>query len=164
MADERQPSIPLPGDGARAATRTGATSEARERASMGAVIGALVVGLVLGVIGIKLLDGIGGDEDPFAGAIDSDRYQAVILSNDKVYFGRIDDVSDSFFELEDAFFLRETRESADAEPVRSLLPINAELHAPENKMLIRKDEVVLVENLADDSPLLTEIKRQTGDD
>jgi hypothetical protein len=29
-------------------------------------------------------------------------------------------------------------------------------------MLIRKAEVVLVENLAKDSPILTEIKRQKG--
>jgi hypothetical protein len=132
---------------------------------MGLAIVALVLGVVLGVVAMLALgtnDGV--DDNPFAGRIDEDRYQAVILSNDKVYFGRIGDVSDTFFELEDAFFLRETRENAEAEPVRALLPINSELHAPENRMLIRKDEVVLVENLAEDSPLMTEIKRQKGED
>lgn len=105
--------------------------------------------------------GSGGD-DVFAGAVDKSRYQAVILSNDKVYFGKISAKSAEFYELTDAFFLRETREGDDAEPVRSLLPVNREIHAPDNTMLIRRDEVVLIENLAKDSPLLKEISRQKG--
>ena len=159
MADERQPAVPLPAGSGKSAARDG-----RSSANLGALIGALVLGLVLGAFGMALLSGDDDESDPFAGAIDEDRYQAVILSNDKVYFGRLTDASDTFFELEEAFFLRETRESEDAEPVRSLLPINRELHAPENSMLISKDDVVLVENLAEDSPLLTEIKRQQGDE
>jgi hypothetical protein len=133
--------------------------------NLGAVLAALVLGLLLGAFAMSLLssDDEGGG-DTFAGVIDADRYQAVILSNDKVYFGRIEDVSDDFFQLDNAFFLRETRASEDAEPDRSLLPVNREIHAPDNTMLIRKDEVVLVENLAEDSPILTEINRQLGDE
>ncbi|HVM08154.1 MAG TPA: hypothetical protein VM345_06820 [Acidimicrobiales bacterium] len=168
--DQRQPSVPLPGNergsrsdkgddrGDRGGRERGAANAAT-RAGRGAVVGALLIGLVLGALGYWLAMSI-SSEDPFAGRIDANRYQAVILSNDKVYFGRITDVSDTFFELDDAFFLRETRESEDAEPVRALLPVNRELHAPENRMLIRKDEVVLVENLASDSPVLEEIRRQ----
>ena len=128
-------------------------------------IAALVLGLLLGAFGMKLVDNAGDDADSgnvLAGNIDGARYQAVILTNDKVYFGRLTEVNDTFFRLDDAFFLRETRESAEAEPVRALLPINRELHAPENSILIRQDEVVLVENLDEKSPLLAEIERQTG--
>lgn len=134
--------------------------------SLAPVLAALLAGLLVGglataaFLGSQDDDGSGGDE--FAGAIDESRYQAVILSNDKVYFGQIESISDDFFRLESAFFLRETREDAEAEPVRALLPVNREIHAPDNTMLIRKDEVVLVENLAKDSPILTEIKRQKG--
>ena len=181
MANEqREPSIPLPGGdrdrGAKASTaerereREGVARTSREpvreparparpRAGLGSIIAALVVGLILGALALKAFDSLSGG-DPFAGKIDDKRFQAVILSNDKVYFGRISDASDTFFELDDAFFLRETQDSEDAEPVRALLPVNRELHAPENRMLIRKDEVVLVENLASDSPVLKEIKRQ----
>jgi hypothetical protein len=95
------------------------------------------------------------------GTIDRSSYQAVILTNDKVYFGRLSSANDAFFRLDDAFFLTESRVDSGAEPVRSLQPVNRELHAPEDRMLIRKDEVVLVENLAKDSPVLAEIKRQT---
>jgi hypothetical protein len=133
---------------------------------IGAIVAALLLGLLLGGLGATLLanqdDGDDGG-DAFAGLVDARRYQAVILSNDKVYFGQLSSVNDQFYELDKAFFLRETRESADAEPVRALLPVNREIHAPDNTMLIRKDEVVLIENLADDSPILTEIERQLGD-
>jgi hypothetical protein len=150
--------------GAGAATGAGAAGSGGRGLAL--AIAALVLGLVLGAFGATLLgqsDDDGGG-DPFAGVIDGDRFQAVILSNDKVYFGQISDASDDFFELDRAFFLRETRESADAEPVRALLPVNREIHAPDNTMLIRKDEVVLVENLAADSPILEEIERQLGEE
>ena len=130
-------------------------------------IAALVLGLVLGAFGMQLIDNGGDDSDSggnaLVGNVDEARFQAVILTNDKVYFGRLSEVNDTFFRLDDAFFLRETRESPEAEPVRALLPINRELHAPENSILIRQDEVVLVENLDEESPLLEEIERQTGE-
>lgn len=131
--------------------------------ALGVALSALLVGLLVGAGGVALLMRESGSGDPFAGQIDRVGYQAVILSNDKVYFGRISAVSDEFYELDEAFFLRETRESPDAEPVRALLPINREIHAPENRILLRRAEVVLVENLEADSPILKEIKRQVGD-
>lgn len=140
------------------------TAERAPKASkpVGAIIAALLAGLILGALAAPLLKGerdAGGD--PFAGVIDSGRYQAVILSNDKVYFGKISDASDEFYELDSAFFLREVQVEG-GEPDRALLPVNREIHAPDNTMLIRKEEVVLVENLAKDSPILTEINRQKG--
>ena len=133
----------------------------------GAVIAALLAGMLLG--GLATAAFLGGQDDDdeggsdeLSGVIDSSRYQAVILSNDKVYFGKLESLGEDFFRLESAFFLRETREDPEAEPVRALLPVNREIHAPDNTMLIRKDEVVLVENLAKDSPILTEINRQKG--
>ena len=150
---------------ARDGDGNGSHRAAKSGSNLGAVLAALVLGLLLGGFAMSLLSNDdGGGGDTFAGVIDPDRYQAVILSNDKVYFGRIEDVSDDFFQLDNAFFLRETRASAEAEPDRSLLPVNREIHAPDNTMLIRKDEVVLVENLAEDSPILTEINRQLGDE
>lgn len=131
------------------------------RRPIGAIVASLVIGLLLGAGGATFLASQDGGDD-FAGAVDETRFQAVILSNDKVYFGRIRTVSDEFYELDSAFFLRETRDGEDAEPVRALLPVNREIHAPDNSMLIRKEEVVLVENLAKDSPILAEIKRQKG--
>ncbi len=142
------------------ATDAGPGRTSRAAPPLGAIIASLLVGLLLGAAGATFL--ANQDSSPFAGVIDSGRYQAVILSNDKVYFGKLDRVSDDYYRLDQAFFLRETRENADAEPVRALLPVNREIHAPDNTMLIRDDEVVLVENLAKDSPILSEIRRQLG--
>jgi hypothetical protein len=145
-------------------TSPGAATRDGGGRNLGAVLAALLVGLIVGgALGALLFNqDKGGGGDDLAGKIDSSRYQSVILSNDKVYFGQLKTVSDAYYELDNAFFLRETRQSADAEPVRALLPVNREIHAPDNTMLIRKTEVVLVENLAKDSPILTEIKRQKG--
>lgn len=101
-----------------------------------------------------------GTADPFGGEIESSSYQAVILSNDKVYFGRLRVVSDDFYQLSPAFFLRETRQDAGSQPVRALLPVTQEIHAPEKAMLIRTSQVVVVQNLDEDSPILAEIRRQ----
>ncbi len=156
---------PAPGP---STTGGGSHSATRTRTAAGGVAGLaiamLVLGLVLGAAGKALIDGSdnGGGGKVLAGNIDANSYQAVILANDKVYFGRLSEVNDTFFRLDRAFFLRETRENDNAEPVRTLLPVNRELHAPQNSMLIRRDEVVLIEDLAKDSPVLTEIKRQTG--
>lgn len=153
------PSAPREGPGRREGP---ARREEKTAGLLGPVLAALVLGLVVGGFATSRLDRGSTEDDPFGGALDSARHQAVILSNDKVYFGRLSSHSDDFYRLSDAFFLRETRESPEAEPVRALLPVNREIHAPENSMLIRKDEVVLVENLDKDSPILTEIRRQQG--
>lgn len=130
---------------------------------VGAVLAALALGLILGGLATAFyLQSADDGGDPFAGQVDPARYQAVILSNDKVYFGQIDSVSDDFFRLRRAFFLRETTGTSGGEPVRALLPVNREIHAPDNTLLIRKADVILVENLAKDSPILTEIRRQVG--
>ena len=127
------------------------------------VLLALLVGLALGIGGALVFDsedGAGSAADPFAGQIDTDSYQAVILANDRVYFGQIRSANADFYRLENAYFLRESRADEAAEPVRALLPVNREIHGPENEMLIAKSEVVLVEDLAEDSPILREIQRQ----
>jgi hypothetical protein len=135
------------------------------RTSVAAVLAALALGIILGAAATAFyLQAADSSDDGFAGRVDSARYQAVILSNDKVYFGRIESISDDFFQLSTAFFLRETAATGDGEPVRALLPVNREIHAPDNTLLIRKDDVILVENLAKDSPILTEIRRQVGNE
>lgn len=139
---------------------SGARGRSLPSNALAAVIAALVLGLVIGAGFVALLTK--GDGDPFAGRIDDTRYQAVILANDKVYFGKLEIISREYLQLHNAFFLRETRDTPDAEPVRALLPVNREIHEPDNTMMIRRSQVVLVENLAKDSPILTEIKRQNG--
>lgn len=129
--------------------------------AIAALVAAALLGTFLGAGGAFLL-AHGGDAggDPFGGQVRGSAYQAVILSNDKVYFGQLRKVSDDFYQLQRAFFLREARRDEKSEPVRAVVPLIRELHAPENSMLIRADEIVVVENLDEDSPVLAEIRRQ----
>lgn len=87
-------------------------------------------------------------EDPFAWFVDEDRYQAVILSNGKVYIGHVRAAPGDYVELRDAWFLRSTGSGPP-----QVEPLHLELHGPENRMLIGEDDVVQIENLADDSPV-----------
>lgn len=142
----------------------GRERQRRRGASIAIIAAAMLAGLLAGGTGVVVADRYGDADDPFGGAIDAASYQAVILTNDKLYFGRLRAVSDDFYQLSPAFFLRESRQDAQAQPVRALVPITREIHAPENAMLIRSDEVVVVENLDEDSPILAEIRRQTRND
>ena len=130
-------------------------------AANGLVAIALVIGLLVGGGGMYFATRDAGEGDPFAGRIDTTRYQTVVLANDKVYFGQVSAAGKEFFQLNDAYFLRETPAATAGEtPTRSLLHLNQELQAPENKMLVRRSEVVLIENLDKNSPIQKEITRQ----
>ena len=159
---DARPGMARDGATSRAAAGGGDARGGIGRAPWVAILAGLAVGILLGVFGVLVVQKAGDSGDPFDGALKSGRFQAVILANDKVYFGQSSDKSDEFYLLRNAFFLRETTPAAGGEPQRSLLPVNRELQAPENTMLIRKDQVVLVENLAADSPIQKEIERQLG--
>src|SRR5688572_26387921 len=80
----------------RVTRQTPSDSGGREGRSIAPILAALLAGLLIGGLATGAFlgsqDDDGGDE--FAGAIDATRYQAVILSNDKVYFGQLESVSD----------------------------------------------------------------------
>lgn len=120
-------------------------------------LGALAVLAVLAAAGYGVFDLVRA-RDPFGGRIDPKRFQAVILSNDRIYFGHLRSVSDEFYELREVFFIREAK--AGERTVQQVAPLSEELQGPENRMLIRKDEVVLVENLREDSPVAKAIRER----
>lgn len=129
----------------------------------GATIRRVLLGLLIGL----LLGGLAWfavswlrPEDPFAGAVDTDRWQAVFLSNGQVYFGHLTVASDEFYELREAFYIRESPPAEEGQPpTREVRALSSEFHQPENRMLIRKEEVLLVENLRPDSDVAEAIER-----
>lgn len=88
-----------------------------------------------------------------ASVIDPKRYQAVVLSSGVVYFGHLRVAKDDdFYELRDAFFIQEVKK-ATGEPERRVLPLDQEIHGPEQRMVIPRGQVVSIENLRPDSPV-----------
>lgn len=119
----------------------------------------LLIGLVLGGLAWIALFWI-RPEDPFAGAVDADRWQAVFLSNGQVYFGHLTVASDEFYDLREAFYIRESPPAEEGQPpTREVRALSTEFHQPENRMLIRKEEVLFVENLRPDSDVAEAIER-----
>ena len=122
----------------------------------------LVAGVLLAVL--LVLAGYGGydllrPKDSITDAVDRSKFQAVVLASGVVYFGHLRAADDEFFELRDAFFIQEVKK-ANAEPERRVLPLSQEVHGPENAMLIPRGQVVSVENLRDDSPVVKAAQAQ----
>lgn len=130
------------------------TGQTIRRILLGLLIGAVLGGLVW--LFLILLE----PDDPFADVVDERRYQAVFLVNGSVYFGKLSDASDELYELRQAFFIQEVPgEAEDAPTTQQVRPISTEFHQPENRMLITKSEVVLIENLLPDSEVAAAIDR-----
>jgi hypothetical protein len=102
------------------------------------------------------------DDDPFESFVDTGSFQAVVLANDRVYFGHLRDHEGGFYELTDVYFLRDRPATAGAPtstPTRQVVSLRGESHTPTDSMLIARDKVLAVENLDRRSAVLATIKR-----
>lgn len=103
----------------------------------------------------------------FASEIDSNKYQAVFLTNGQVYFGKIDTLNTNGYKLQDIYYLQvqngvqpDTTKTADSKDQNlSLAKLGKELHGPEDTMYIESKQVLFWENLKDDSQVVKAIKQ-----
>lgn len=93
-------------------------------------------------------------------------WQAVFLSNGQVYFGQISKQNQAEVVMKDIYYLQVTRplqqtaegqQQADAQGELSLVKLGNELHGPTDAMHINRDQVLFVEDLKDDSNVVTAI-------
>lgn len=88
-----------------------------------------------------------------AGAIESDKYQAVFFTNDQVYFGKLSQVNDEYMRLKDIYYLQSKTTSDKTSPQTAtqsdvtLIKLGNEIHGPEDQMIIPKDQIRFFENL-----------------
>jgi hypothetical protein len=86
--------------------------------------------------------------------VDSDKLQAVFLTNDQVYFGKIDTLNNKYVVLSDIYYLRtqdaNANTSASTNNNVSLVKLGCELHKPYDQMVINRSEVQFWENLQAD--------------
>lgn len=100
-------------------------------------------------------------------AVNPEKYQAVFLINDQVYFGKIDSISSDTLVMKNIYYLQSsstqqdvgqaTSETKDQSNV-SLVKLGDELHAPEDSMQINMDQVLFWENLRDEGKVSQAIK------
>jgi len=89
-----------------------------------------------------------------AEVIDRNAYQAVFLANGATYFGKLQEQGDNWFLLSDVFYL-----SASDQTGTQLIKRGSEPQGPREPMIIPKQQVLFIENLRDDSDIVTLIKK-----
>ncbi len=101
----------------------------------------------------------------------SGKYQAVFLSNNMVYFGKLSNVTGEYVTLSDIYYLQvqqnqngqTNNQNNNQNNQLSLTKLGGELHGPEDTMYINRKEVLFWENLKDDSKVVQAIKNyQSG--
>lgn len=102
---------------------------------------------------------------PLAG-IKSNRYQAVFLTNDQVYFGKVIAMTDNTITLRDVYYLKQkgdadaTKTDQKSQQVQlAKLGASGEVHNPDNEMRINRTQVLFWENMKDDSQVVKTIKQ-----
>ena len=87
-------------------------------------------------------------------------YQAVFLTNNQVYFGKLAKQNSQYPVLTDIYYLRVTQplQPSQPNPNISLIKLGDELHGPADKMEINRDQILFVEDLKPDSQVVTAIR------
>lgn len=113
----------------------------------------VVAGFAVGVIGSSFLtDWLRYDrKNDF---IDSDTYQAVFLTNDQIYFGRLKNISSDYLILSDVYYVKINKDGAG-----QLVKLGiGEPHGPKNEMIINQDQILFWENMRFDSQVVKTIQ------
>ncbi len=90
-------------------------------------------------------------------------YQAVFLTNNQVYFGKLENKNSQFPVLTDVFYLQITQNlqpsGQQTQPGTDikLIQLGGELHGPQNAMVLNRDQIIFYENLKSDSQVVTAI-------
>lgn len=143
---------------------TGAPNGANGSRKLFAVVVSAIVALVL-VVGAFLLWQSMNKSASGDAAVETDKYQAVFMSNGQVYFGRLSNLGGGYAQLTDIYYLQvqqavqpATEKKATDQPKVSLTKLGNELHGPTDKMHISRDQILFWENLKDDSTVVKAIK------
>ena len=90
--------------------------------------------------------------------IGSGEYQAVFLDNGQVYFGRLKRPKGEFYSLTDVFYLQSGSTGLDQSASLSLTKLGSEAHGPEDKMEISVAHILFVEDMKEDSKVVSAIR------
>jgi len=154
------------------ATNT-ANKRAGNRVSMRVIVVIIATILLLGILagGAYLFAGKSVNNLTSSGSslvgVDSDKYQALFLTNGQVYFGKLEKADKETIKISNIFYLQveqavQPKEEANAEQAEQgetqLVKLGEELHGPEDEMFIDRDQVLFWENLKDGGKVVEAIK------
>ena len=84
-------------------------------------------------------------------------YQAVLLSNNQAYFGKLEKEGTAFPVLTDVFYVQTRVNPETKEPINTLVKRGNEWHAPD-RMILNAQHILFIEPVAPDSTLARLIK------
>ncbi len=96
-----------------------------------------------------------------ASFVNKDKLQAVFLTNNQVYFGKISSMQKNYMVLNNIYYLQQqgsTTSSSTNSGNISLIKLGCELHKPYDQMVINRSEVEFWENLQSDGQVATAVK------
>lgn len=93
-----------------------------------------------------------------SGLVKKDGYQAVFLNNGQAYFGKIKGMNGNYIDLQDIYYLYNgsTEGSSNASNL-SLVKLGTELHCPEDRMVIYREQISFWENIDDSGKVVSAI-------
>lgn len=123
----------------------------------------VIVGSALLLAAVALYLGFSGGVGNESKKINDKQYQAVFLNNGQVYFGKIAGLNNKYVDLTNVFYIENNATSTTGTQSQSqnytLRKLGTtELHAPEDEMIINREQVTFWENLKDSSQVVTKIK------
>lgn len=90
-------------------------------------------------------------------SFDADSYQAVFLTNNQVYFGKVTHADAAYAILSDVYYIQAFSLQALASSTQGnqlqLVKLGSELHQPEGTMYINRNEILFIEPLKTDSKI-----------
>lgn len=125
-----------------------------------------VAWVLLAVLTILVIGGVAWyflNNKETATGINTGKYQAVFLSNGQHYFGKLERMNDDYFKLSDVYYLEQKGQTTDTTTSTSKTPVELrklgekEIHGPEDVMIISKQQILLYENLNDDSQVVKSV-------
>ncbi len=135
----------------------------------------LVLSLILVSIAVTAFVGyaiLKGADGVVNNGIEKDQYQAVFLTDGQIYFGKLEENNSAYATLSDIYYLQVKQQvqpvqgdnSADPEAKITLAKLGNELHGPEDKMHINRDQILFWENLKNDGKVVDAITRFVNGD
>jgi len=117
--------------------------------------------LIIGAIGLGMFAWYSNSSSAY---IKKDDYQALFLTNNQVYFGKLQRLNDGSYRLTDVYYIQSDTQSGEAaaqeatDPAQeqsnkqpTLVKLGNELHGPTDEIIVRDNQVLFWENMKPDS-------------
>ncbi len=122
----------------------------------------IIVGCALLLASVSLFLGYSTNLGNEARKVNGKEYQAVFLNNGQVYFGKVKTLNSKYIDLTNIFYIENNSQNTGTTSAQNtnytLRKLGTtELHAPEDEMVINRDQVTFWENLKDSGQVVTKI-------